>query len=454
MRRPHSIRARLTLVATAAVLAIALLVCALAWVAMRQTLVRQVDQQLQATAAGPVSLLAPAIIAAIPSTPLAGSAGIRIQVRLPGGRMVSAPSNVARLPFSETDKAVAAGKIAEASYTTGTAQGQFRVLTLRGKHGETIQLARSLSDVNASLDRVGALMIILVLGAAAVAAVAGQVVALTGLGPVSRLTRAATHIASTQDLRGAIQVAGRDEVAQLGHAFNSMLTALDRSKRAQQELIEDAAHELRTPMSSMRTNIELLVRACGRLSAADQDALVGDLDTQSSELADLIADLVILARSAGTDEPAEPVQLAEVLADALRRVGARGPQVTFRVRSEPVTIVGQAAAVERAMVNLLDNAVKFGPSGQVIDVRLASVGEASAACAEISVADRGPGIPDAERERVFHRFHRLDAARSVPGSGLGLAIVRKTALSHGGTVTVAPRLGGGSTFTLRLPVAA
>jgi two-component system, OmpR family, sensor histidine kinase MprB len=204
----------------------------------------------------------------------------------------------------------------------------------------------------------------------------------------------------------------------------------------------------------MRTNIELLVRACGRLSAADQEALVGDLDTQSSELADLIADLVILARSAGTDEPAEPVQLADALADALRRVGARSPHVTFRMQSEPVTIVGHAAAVERAMVNLLDNAVKFGPSGQVIDVRLASAGEAGAACAEISVADRGPGIPDAERERVFRRFHRLDAARSVPGSGLGLAIVRKTALSHGGTVTVAPRPGGGSTFTLRLPLAA
>jgi two-component system sensor histidine kinase MprB len=248
-------------------------------------------------------------------------------------------------------------------------------------------------------------------------------------------------------------VAGRDEVAQLGHAFNSMLTALDQSKRAQQELIEDAAHELRTPMSSMRTNIELLVRACGRLSAADQEALVGDLDTQSSELADLIADLVILARSAGTDEPAEPVQLAEVLADALRRVGARAPHVRFRGHSEPVTIVGQGAAVERAMVNLLDNAVKFGPPGQVVDVLLAAVGEAGAACAEISVADRGPGIPDAERERIFHRFHRLDEARSVPGSGLGLAIVRKTALAHGGTITVEPRPGGGSTFTLRLPLA-
>jgi len=328
---------------------------------------------------------------------------------------------------------------------------------VRGKQGETIQLARSLSDTDATLRRVGILMIALVLGAAAVAALAGRLVANAGLRPVNRLTRAAIQIAGTQDLRHPIPADGHDEVAQLGRAFNSMLTALGSSRQAQQELIEDAAHELRTPMSSMRTNIELLVHAGERLDPADRDALLADLDRQSTELSDLVADLVGLARSAGSGEPAVPIDLTEVVANAIRRATARTPHARFRLHSaaflgQPGTVVAQAAAVERAVVNLLDNAVKFGPDGQVVVVRLAPAGEAGASHAEISVADRGPGIPVAERERVFHRFHRLDDARAVPGSGLGLAIVHQTAAAHGGNVTVEPRQGGGSIFRLRLPV--
>jgi two-component system, OmpR family, sensor histidine kinase MprB len=447
MRR-RSIRSRLTLLTAAAVTSIAMLVGGLAWLGLRQTLLQQVESALRAIAQGPATRLPPADVARIQKTPLTGSPVIEVQILLPGGKIVRAAQNTVRLPISPADRAVAAGKTSEASYSVSTRQGSFQVLTVRGSHGVAFQFAGSLADVDAALWRDGMIMIALVAGAAAAGAAAGSAVAVTGLRPVGRLTRAATRIADTRDLRSPIPVAGHDEVAQLGRAFNTMLAALGDARQAQQELIEDAAHELRTPMSSMRTNIELLIRADQRLPHADRHALLADLDLESAELAELVSDLVELARAPDTEEPAVPGDLTEVVARAIRRVSARRPDARFRLDSKPVTAVARMASVERAVVNLLDNAVKFGPPGQLVDIRLAGSDDGSA---EITVADRGPGIPAGEQERIFRRFHRLDAARAVPGSGLGLAIVHKTAVSHGGDVTAGPRPGGGSVFRLRLP---
>jgi two-component system sensor histidine kinase MprB len=119
--------------------------------------------------------------------------------------------------------------------------------------------------------------------------------------------------------------------------------------------------------------------------------------------------------------------------------------------AEPATVTAQPAALERALVNLLDNAAKFGPPDQIIEIRVGPSGTPDAS-ADISVADRAPTIPESERERIFHRFHRLDTARAIPGSGLGLAIVHQTATQHGGTIGVEARRGGGNIFRLRLPL--
>jgi two-component system sensor histidine kinase MprB len=453
MTKRWSMGARLTLIAAIAVAATAFLVCSLAWLALRQTQLQQADQELRDILHGPISQLDPALIEDIPNTPLTGPTGIQVQARLPDGRTISAPQGPTPLPFSTADELVANGTRAEAHYTARTDDGQFRILTSRGQHGETIQLARSLKDADATLSSFGLLMIALVVAATALAAIAGRLVAHTGLRPIHRLTGAATHIAVTHDLRRPVPTEGTDEVAQLGRAFNSMLAALGRAQLSQKELIEDAAHELRTPMTSMRTNIEVLIGTDDALTRADRSALLADLHAQSIELSTLIADLVDLARSATTDEPTITIDLADLVTAAIQRAQARTPQADFRLITQSVTIDGQPAALERAIVNLLDNAVKFGPVDQTIAVQVGAAATVSG-YAEISVTDRAPTIPEAERERVFDRFHRLDTDRAVPGSGLGLAIVAQTAAAHGGIATVEPRHGNGNTFRLYLPSAA
>ncbi|WP_431936122.1 HAMP domain-containing sensor histidine kinase [Micromonospora sp. RP3T] len=449
--RRRSMQARLTLIATVAVTGTAVLVCALAWLSVRRTLIEQVDQELRAISHGPLADIDPASIPDIPSSPLNGPAAVQIQARLADGRTVLASPRTATLPFGSREEAVADGRTPSAYYSTSVPQGRFRVLVRPGANGSTMQYARSLRDVDTTLHHVALVMLALVLGAAMLAALAGRVMARAGLAPVHRLTRAATRVADTQDLDHPIRVDGDDEVGQLGRAFNRMLTALGRSRQAQRDLIEDAAHELRTPMSSMRTNVELLIHAGDRLDATDRSELLRDLDRQSVELSDLVADLVDLARSSGVEETAVTTDLAAVAQTAVDRARARTPYARIALVSRPAPLVGRPAALERAVVNLLDNAVKFGPPNQTVEV---TVTGAPGGAVELSVADRADTIPAAERDRIFGRFHRLATARAVPGSGLGLAIVAQTVADHEGSVEVTPRAGGGNLFRLRLPAGA
>jgi two-component system sensor histidine kinase MprB len=452
MTRRPSIRRRLAVIAGAATTAVAVAVGVLAWLALSQTLIRQVDRELQAMTRGPLPLLSPEAAAAIPTTPLDADTGLRMQIRFPGGAGVSLPGHTTALPWSTADAAVATGARDRARYTVDTDQGDFRVLTFRGDRGQAVQVARSLEGTDATLRRFGLLVAVLIAGAASIAAVAGRLVARAGLRPVDELTTAATRIAETRDLSKPIQIRGHDEIAQLGQAFNHMLSRLDVAQHQQRELIEDAAHELRTPMASLRTNVELLIHAGDRLGQTDRTALLTDLDKQSIELADLVANLVNLARSNTVDEPAAAVELTELATEATDLARAHYPHATFSLHApEAVTITARPGALQRALVNLLDNAAKFGPTGQEIEVHIRETSAGATPYAEISVHDRSPTIPAHHRDRVFQRFYRLDDSRSMPGSGLGLAIVQQTAALHGGTASVTPRPGGGNTFRLLLP---
>ncbi|MFC4854118.1 HAMP domain-containing sensor histidine kinase [Actinophytocola glycyrrhizae] len=296
-------------------------------------------------------------------------------------------------------------------------------------------------------------LVLLLIGGAGVlvAAAAGTAVARTGLRPVQRLTRATERVATTGDLR-PIQVDGDDELARLSHSFNLMLAAVADAQNRQRQLVADAGHELRTPLTSLRTNLELLLSAekpnAPRLSESDREEIHEDLRAQLDELTQLIGDLVELAREDAPPLTQERVDMVEVVEQALARARRRAADVHFEVDLQPWFLVGEPHALERAVLNLLDNAVKFSPpDGTVrVDLRPAAHGYAF-----LQVADAGPGIKDSDLPHVFDRFYRSDEARTLPGSGLGLAIVKSAAQRHGGAVFAGRSADGGALIAMRLP---
>ncbi|MEU7097660.1 HAMP domain-containing histidine kinase [Streptomyces longwoodensis] len=295
-----------------------------------------------------------------------------------------------------------------------------------------------------------ALILLLVSGVGVIGAgFAGLAVARAGLRPVDKLTEAVEHIARTEDLSVRIPVEddAEDEIARLSRSFNSMTSSLADSHELQQQLIADAGHELRTPLTSLRTNIELLTRSeeTGRpLPEADRKALLASVKAQMTELASLIGDLQELSRSERQrGERVQVVSLEDAVESALRRARLRGPELTIDASLEPWYTRAEPAALERAVVNVLDNAVKFSPEGGTVEVRLAD--------GVLTVRDHGPGIPEDELPHVFDRFWRSPSARALPGSGLGLSIVARTVQQSGGQVTLARAEGGGTVATVRLP---
>jgi two-component system sensor histidine kinase MprB len=315
------------------------------------------------------------------------------------------------------------------------------VLVLAQSFGPT---KKQLTDLSLVLFLIGGAGVV-------VAAIAGTAVARTGLRPVQRLTRATERVAHTGDLR-PIQVDGDDELARLSHSFNLMLGAVADAQNRQRQLVADAGHELRTPLTSLRTNLELLLSAerpgAPQLSDDDREEIHDDLRAQLDELTQLIGDLVELAREEAPPVAHEPVDMVEVVEQALARAKRRAGDVTFEVDLQPWHLFGEPHTLERAVLNLLDNAVKFSPSdGTVrVDLRPAAHGYAF-----LQVADAGPGIKDSDLPHVFDRFYRSDEARTLPGSGLGLAIVKSAAERHGGAVFAGRSADGGALIAMRLP---
>ena len=306
-------------------------------------------------------------------------------------------------------------------------------------------IAQSTKATDRTLRSLGTALLIIGIAGVALATYAGVLVARQGLRPVGELTQAAEHVARTGQLR-PIRVGGDDELARLGSAFNSMLAAVEKSRERQRRLVADAGHELRTPLTSLRTNLDLLKQAEGtglRLSLEDRSELLDDVRAQVEELTLLVSDLVELARDDVERHEGRPVDMAEVVSAAVERARRRAPEVTFDVRTRPWTVFGDARALERAVLNLLDNAGKWSPAGGTVTVRLSD--------GVVSVADEGPGIDEADLPFVFDRFYRAEESRTMPGSGLGLAIVRQAAERHGGTVTADRAPQGGALMRLRLP---
>ncbi|MFJ3652369.1 ATP-binding protein [Streptomyces nigra] len=450
--RRRSLRTRLTVISATAIAVSVFLAFQVASELLDRELRNTVEEQLRADSrvlaadaerAGPARVRLP---------PYAGG-GRLVRVVLPDGSVRTPAGQPPLPPVSEQAGRVARGLSADLMESDDSDEDGYLVFTLRAGDG-AVQVARAADDT--PVNRFGFGMLLIGLLCVAGGAVVGRAVARAGLTPIDRLTAAAVRVAHTRDLDAGIPDEGGGEIRRLIQSINEMLAALRDSRRAQRLLAEDAAHELKTPLTSLRLNVELLIRLDRRgtldsaLSAESRTRLLDDLGAQVAELGTLVAELTDLARGDVSDENTELLDLADVVGAAATRARSRVPDIEVALDVTSVWVSGRPAALERAVLNLIDNAGKWSPADRPVQVRLRAEG----ASAVLEVDDAGPGIDAADVPRVFDRFYRADSARALPGSGLGLSIVQRVVDAHGGRVTVARSARGGALLRVGLPAAA
>lgn len=372
----------------------------------------------------------------------------------------SVPFNVGglRLPIDAQTRSVAAGRATGALEDGEVSDAPLRIYAFHATaliNGQVapvaIQLARPLGPVDRILSHLRLILLLLCAGGIALAAALGRLAARQVLAPLAEVAHTAERIGETDDLSTRLQIHADDEVGQLATRFNHMLerlqgsrAALDDSVRAQRQLVADASHELRTPVTSLRTNIEVLL-AGGELSEDDRRRLLADVVEQSEELSALVGDLIELARGDLPPDATEDTRLDRIVEESLARARRNSPEVTFQASLVGVIVEGVPERLGRAVNNLLDNAARHSPTRGTVEVIVDEQG--------LRVRDHGTGVPEDELPYVFDRFFRGANSRGRQGSGLGLAIVRQVAQQHGGSVSAANAPGGGAEFSLLLPTA-
>ena len=373
------------------------------------------------------------------------------QVVAPGGTVIYKSHEV--LPVPSAVRELADGESRRQRHLSDIKVDgvRLRVLSVAMEPGGALMVARPLNEVDDNLAGLrNTLAVVAVVGVAG-AGLLGFVVAGRAIRPVRRLTDAARKVARTQDLDQPIEPERDDELGELARSFNAMLEALAQSRDQQQRLVTDAGHELRTPLTSIRTNIELLARAEPSahlaLDGPERRRMLDDVLFELDELTELVTELVELATDQRSQGEPALVDLA-ALADAVVERHRRRSSTEFATSFQPASVTANAALIERALSNLVDNAVKWSPAGEIIEVTVAADGDD----AVVRVRDRGPGIEPQLRSLVFERFFRAPEARALPGSGLGLSIVDYVARSHDGTVAVVDTDGPGATVEFRLPL--
>ena len=311
--------------------------------------------------------------------------------------------------------------------------------------GGALQVTLPLSGVNEELRHLAEALWVIILVGVTVAIVLGLLVGRTVLRPLNSFTREVEKLAETTDVSQRLDPGGPDELGRLRRAFNRLLLALDTSRESQRQLVLDASHELRTPLTSLRTNMEV-ARRLEELAPDERQVLISDVLTQMDELTTLVGGLAELARGEQPELTTGPFLLDLLVLEAadVATTHGRSRGVVFQTTVAPCWVSGSRPRIERAVDNLLDNALKWSPDGGVVEVT----------CAEgtLFVRDHGPGVDPSDAAFIFDRFYRAPGARGRPGSGLGLAIVAQVAREEGGTVNVFQAEGGGALFRFSLPV--
>lgn len=456
------IRGRIVALTSLSVAVAVILAVTGAYIAVRSELRGQADDALrgQAQAVGGIAgdgglvLGFEQRLAPPPDLPVALPGGGAMPQRVtPEGELAEFPADADPLPVTEVDRRIAAAGTGEV-LTDRTVNGtHYRVITVGIGDLGAAMLSRSLNGVDDVLANLRLVLALLLAGGVALAGGLGWLVARRVVAPIAELTDAAEEISETQDLTRPIPVTGDDEVARLARRFSAMLAALSESQAAlgdsvesQRRLVADASHELRTPVASIRTDIETLL-GHPDLPAGERAEILAAADERIEELSELIGDIIELARGDTDDTAAadDDVRLDHVVEEAIVRLGRHSPGRPVAADLAPAVVRARPDRVYRAVNNLLDNADKYSPEGEPIEVRVAE--------GVVEVADHGPGIPEADLPNLFERFWRGSTSRHRTGSGLGLAIVRQVATASGGEVRVENLERGGARFTLELPPA-
>lgn len=326
--------------------------------------------------------------------------------------------------------------------------------TLEYRHGRRVggvAVAESLVGVNRALERLRLALILGIPFALILAGWGGWLLAGRALEPVERIARLARSISSS-DLSRRIDLRRQDELGRLADTFDAMIERLERSFAEQRQLTADVSHELRSPLAIIEAQTTLALRR----SRTDEEYrhILASVQEEVERMSCMVAQLLSLARAEAGEEPVamEPLDLlslSRAVVDALEPV-ARERGVALDVNGDAVLLLGDSARLRQAVLNLVQNALQFTPEGGRVAVTAGCRGRQ----AVLQVRDTGCGIAAEHIPGIFQRFYRVDPARSrsTGNSGLGLTIVRWIVEAHGGEIEVDSQVGGGSTFTILLPM--
>jgi two-component system sensor histidine kinase MprB len=358
----------------------------------------------------------------------------------PSGQITSCLPGSPALPVDARDLGLTSAHLR----TVNVSGVPYRIVTLPWQNGGVLELGRDLQETNDVLATLRLRLGLLAGAGVLVAAGVGWLIARHLARPIAALQVTAESIATTQDLTTAVPAGSSGEIGSLARSFTTMIVALAKSRDQQQQLVRDASHEMRTPLTSLTSNLELLAQF-DRLPVSDRPEVIAAIEGDVVELTELLTQLVELATDPDRDEaPAEPTRLADIARDVARRTERRsGRRITVIEQPESREIAMNVHTIERAIANLLDNAVKYTPAGTSVEVFVAH--------GNLDVRDHGTGIDIADQPHIFARFYRATSSRSQPGTGLGLAIVAQTIERHGGTVHARNHPDGGAVIGFNLP---
>ncbi len=460
-----SIRLRLALWYTVFLAAMFVLFAPAVYLLLERQLVSEIDGWLAPLADRVVQTVSPA---GDPSKLLSAqdadlepftSPGVFVELLDPNDRLIARSPSLAGRAISVPDDAFASAWWGHpAGFTTTMDGSRYRgVLTAvpGGSEPRGFVLAvRSLTEVDATLSTVRAFLLVGNVLGLLLAAGVGWLIARNGLRPIEEITQTARAIALSQGFGRRLKVGkARDEVGRLAVTFNEMLASLDAAFAAQRRFAADASHELRSPLTSIKGNIDYLRRALDA-PREDRAEALEDVAAEVDRMSRLISDLLLLARGdAGHKIEMEKVALDELAKEAYRQMENRADGIALGLGEMPRTVVmGNGTWLKQLMLILLDNALKYTPKGGAVTLSLDQQGDQ----VDLRVRDTGIGIAPQDVPHIFERFYRADKARARDegGAGLGLAIAQWIAEEHRGALSVQSEVGKGTTFTLRLPAAA